>query len=83
MPFSFKFAHNICYLFLLLIIVIFINNVASQEPVPCAPRKISCFFCNSSKLKGCEDPFPKRDMYLPNLPTVDCYEDSILCFSLL
>lgn len=51
MPFSFKFAYNICYLFreivfssliflVLLMIVIFINNVASQEPVPCA-RKYS------------------------------------------
>nr|CUU00295.1 hypothetical transcript [Hymenolepis microstoma] len=63
-----------------LLLIIFIDDVASQEPVPCAPRKISCLFCNSSKLKGCEDPFPKRDMYLPNLPTVDCYED---CFKWL
>ncbi|EUB64947.1 hypothetical protein EGR_00216 [Echinococcus granulosus] len=31
-------------------------------------------------LKGCEDPFPKRDMFSPHLPTVDCYED---CFKWL
>ncbi|KAL5112927.1 Protein quiver [Taenia crassiceps] len=65
---------------LLLLQVISYHGVSTQEPVPCAPRKISCFFCNSSKLKGCEDPFPKRDVFSPHLPTVDCYED---CFKWL
>ncbi len=43
-------------------------------------RKISCFSCNSSKNKACEDPFPKREVASPHLPTLDCYED---CFKWL
>ncbi|KAH9286042.1 Protein quiver [Echinococcus granulosus] len=76
-------SHKSKIIFIILLVllqVVFFCGVAPQEPVPCAPRKISCFFCNSSKLKGCEDPFPKRDMFSPHLPTVDCYED---CFKWL
>uniref|UniRef100_A0A5K3EW14 Protein quiver n=1 Tax=Mesocestoides corti TaxID=53468 RepID=A0A5K3EW14_MESCO len=69
----------ICFIVLLSHIFLF-DAVRGQDAVPCAPRKISCFFCNSSKFKACEDPFPKRDVASPLLPTVDCYED---CFKWL
>ncbi|KAM7540366.1 hypothetical protein Aperf_G00000022712 [Anoplocephala perfoliata] len=80
MIFSLNPSSNFVHLSVLLVQVAFIYEAVSQELVPCAPRRISCFHCNSSNLKGCEDPFPKRDMFSTHLPTVDCYED---CFKWL
>uniref|UniRef100_A0A0X3PW25 UPAR/Ly6 domain-containing protein qvr n=2 Tax=Schistocephalus solidus TaxID=70667 RepID=A0A0X3PW25_SCHSO len=64
----------------LLFLELLFAMVLSQDPIPCQPRTINCFSCNSSENPFCLDVFPKREVASPRVKTIECLED---CFKWL
>ncbi|BHF58180.1 hypothetical protein SprV_0100113000 [Sparganum proliferum] len=64
----------------LLFLGLLFDVTLSQDPIPCQPRTINCFSCNSSNDPSCLDAFPKKEVASRKIKTIECVED---CFKWL